>query len=107
MIFRFFKQIAAPNIFSKAVAQYKQGQYHIAKPLLVKSGQWMPSLEENPLYHALSVLCDHHLGEIGVDRLKTSLEALQGSPHKETDDYVLVMADIENLLDASDSAPPS
>ena len=99
MLFRFFKQISAPNIFSKAVAHYKQGQYQIAKPLLIKSRQWMPTFEENPLFQAILLLCDHHLGSIcDMDQLKAVLETLQICPHKDTADYTFVISDIEQIL---------
>lgn len=99
MLFRFIKQIAAPTIFSKGIAQYKQERYEIAKPLLLKAGDWMPTLQTNPLFQAMLLLCDdHHDQDNPTEKFKLTLASLKASPHKDTDDYILLISDMEKRI---------
>ena len=100
MIFRFIKQITAPTVFSKGIAQYHQSQYAIARQLLIKAGQWMPSLNSDPLYQATLLLCDHHLGQqTSTHQAQTILEALLASPHKDTDNYARIISDVRQIIE--------
>lgn len=100
MILRFVKQITAPTIFSKGIAQYHQNQYGIAKQLIAKAGLWMPSLTADALFQAVMHLCNYHLeDQDNSHQTQAILDALLASPHKETENYTRIISDIKNILD--------
>lgn len=105
MIFRFFKQMAAPSIFSKGITQYHNGQYGIARQLFSKTEEWMPSISTDSLYRAATLLCDLHLnGADNIQQARHLLNELTASPHKDTPQYAGIIAELKKLIDTE---PPS
>ena len=101
-MFKFIKQIAAPSVFAKGLAQYRLGNYEISKSLLLKAGSWMPSLAGDAFYNALLLLIDVKQGAAADEqRIQDVLASLAESPHKDSDDYQLVTSELEKSVDKS------
>lgn len=98
-MFKKFKEISAPAVFSKGVMRYKQGHYGDAKSLILKSGEWMPDLKNDNFYKAVLLLVESKLGSpFDVQQFKDALASLKDSRYKNTDDYAAVVSDLTQSI---------
>jgi hypothetical protein len=103
-MFKFLKEISAPSIFTKGVLKYKQQKYEDSRELVLKTGAWMPGLKNDDFYNALLLLIEFKLGsKIDIHSSKETLEALAESPYKGTNDFSIIVADLEQLINEHDT----
>lgn len=98
-MFKFLKGITAPSIFAKGLNQYKQGNLGNAKQLISTAAKWMPDLENDDLFKAVSLLIDIKMGS-GVDiaGCRDALASLNASPRKDSGDFSTIRVDLEKVI---------
>ena len=98
-MFKKFKEISAPAVFTKGVMRYKQGHYGDAKSLILKSGEWMPTLKNDHYYKAVLLLVESKLGaQFDDQQFKDALASLENSRYKNSDDYAVVVSDLKQAI---------
>lgn len=103
-MFKKFKEISAPAVFTKGVLRYKQRYYDDAKKLILKAGEWMPDLKNDHYYKAVLLLVESHLGsQFDMQRYKEALESLKESPYKDSDDYSVVVSDLMQTMNKTNT----
>ena len=103
-MFNSIKEICAPSIFTKGVLKYKQQNYEDSKSLVLKAGAWMPSLKNDVFYKAVLLLLKFKLASnFDIDSSKVTLEALEESPYKGTNDFSIIVADLEQTINQHDT----
>lgn len=61
-MFKFFKEICGPSVFTRGLQKYKQGRFEESKKLILKAGKWMPHLKSDDFYNAALLLVESKLG---------------------------------------------
>lgn len=93
------KEISAPSIFAKGVLKYKQRNYEDSRKLVLKAGAWMPGLKNDDLYKAVLLLVEFKLGsKLDIHNTRRALEALLHSPYKSSNDFSIIVADLEQII---------
>ncbi len=98
-MFKKFKEVSAPAIFTKGVMRYKQGYLEDAKKLLIKAGNWMPDLQSDDFYLTVLLLVEYRLtSQFDIQRFKDVLGSLKDSPYKDSSDYSIVVSHLEQII---------
>ena len=98
-MFKIFKEISAPSVFTRGLLRYKQERFEESKKLILKAGKWMPSLKSDNLYNAALLLVESKLGaKPHNSKFKDALESLIDSPYKNTSDYSIIVADLKQFI---------
>jgi len=98
-MFKFFKETSGPSVFTKGLLKYKQGRFEDSKKLILKARKWMPNLKRDDLYNAALLLVELKLGaKPNSSKIRDALESLMGSPYKNTGDYSVIVADLEQII---------
>ena len=99
-MFKKFKEVSAPAVFTKGLMRYKQGYLKDAKKLILKAGNWMPDLENDDFYQAILLLVESKLAsQFDIQRFKDALESLKDSPYEDSADFAIVVSDLEQIID--------
>lgn len=102
-MFKFLKGISAPSIFAKGINQYKQGNFSNAKQLISTAGKWMPDLENDDLFKAVSLLIEVKMGSgVDISRCQDALASLNASPRKDSGDFSIIRLDLEKVITESE-----
>lgn len=92
-------EIYSPSIFTNGLLKYKQGKHKEAMRLLLKAGNWMPSLKNDSFYKAVLLLIESELGtKVISNQFREALESLANSPYKDTSDYAVVVSNLKKQL---------
>jgi len=98
-MFKFLKEASGPSIFTKALLRYRQGKFEESKRLILKAGKWMPDLKTDDFYKAALLSVESKLGiKADISQFKAALESLVDSPYRNTADYSIIVADLQEIL---------
>ncbi|MGD9369745.1 MAG: hypothetical protein PVH87_28800 [Desulfobacteraceae bacterium] len=98
-MFKLLKGTSAPSIFAKGLNQYKQGNFSNAKQLISTAGTWMPDLENDDLFNAVSLLIEVKTGsDVDIFRCQEALASLNAAPCKDSGDFPIIRGDLEKVI---------
>ena len=84
--------------------KYNYQNYEDSKSLILNAGAWMPGLKNDVFYKAVLLLLEFKLGsKFDIKSSKETLEVLEGSPYKCTNDFLIIVSDLKQLINQNDT----